>query len=245
MGLSFSKFLIIHELFSLDKGQVLSLAEAVNISTDAATQAQDQLAAVRATYKPNPAGADHLAAVCAGLKPAAIVSYIHHPESPAAAVVSDELHKDLDVTAGEIQAELLKHGFKVRPDFHIIHMNLPNYSKMSIIVGGRAAVEELWKLFQCQYFLDVASSPDNPKIDDAAVNQAAKQLRGQCNRFCTHGNAGMTCKPIHKRIGQLLGYTKQQVDDFVNNITGYDHLPDLEYPIEMPRSLTGITRKKI
>lgn len=246
MGLSFSKFLAIHEIFLLDKGRVLSLVEAVGISADATAQAQAQLADVRATYKPDPFGADHLAAACAGLKPAAVVSYFHHPESPAAAVVSDELRKDSDATAGEIQAELLKHGFQVRPDFHIIHMNLPNYAKRSIIVGGRAAVEELWKLFQCQYFLDIVSSPDHSEINADAIAKATRQLRGQCNGFCTRGMAGMQCKPIHKRIGQLLGYTDEQVDDFVNNMTGgYDHLPDLQYPVEIPRSLAGIPRRKI
>lgn len=244
MGLSFSKFLAIHEIFLLDEGRVLSLVEAVGISADAATAAQSQLANVRANYKPDPFGADHLAAACAGLKPAAIVNYAHHPESPAAAVVSDELRKDAHANIGEIQAELLSHGFKVRPDFHIIHMNLPNYSKASIIVGGRAAVEELWKLMQCQYFLDIVSSPDNTEINANVIRDATKKMRGQCTAYCNRGFAGMQCKPLHRRIGELLGYTDDQVNTYLNDVGGYDHLPDLEYPIELPQSLAGVPRRK-
>lgn len=242
MGLSFSKYLAIHEIFQLDRARVLSLAEVVEPPPSAA----DQLARVRTSYRPDPAGSDHLAAVCAGLKPAAIVSYIHHPDSPAAAVVSDKLRKDHNLTAGEVQAELLKHGFKVRPDFHIIHMDLPNYSSSSIIVGGRAAVEELWQLLRCQFYLDLISSPDHPEINQDVIQQMNKKVLGQCRAYCNRGTAGLQCKPIHKRIGELLGYTDEQIHDFLQSMThGQDTLPDIDYPMGLPQSLAGVPRRNL
>lgn len=58
----------------------------------------------------------------------------------------------------------------------------------------------------------------------------------------------MNCKPIHKRIGELLGYTDEQVDSFINDPNaipgGYGHMPDVEYPFELPPSLSDVPRKK-
>lgn len=110
MGLSFSKWLIVSEVFELDLGHVLTLSEALSLSPEA----QERIDATKSSYQPGPYSKDHLVAAILGFKPASIVVYSHHPESPAAAIVSDEIkngHSD------RIQAELLSHGFKVRPDF--------------------------------------------------------------------------------------------------------------------------------
>jgi len=53
----------------------------------------------------------------------------------------------------------------------------------------------------------------------------------------------MNCQPIHKRIGELLGYTDQQVDDFLKSMGGYKHMPDVEYPFELPPALAAPRKK--
>ena len=238
MGLAFSHWLTIHEVFRLDQGRVLTLAEAL----DPQAIAQQRISSVRASYQPGPQG-DHIAAAVSGLKPAAIIRYDHHPESPAATVVSDSLKKT-PTDLGQVQAELLKAGIKVRPDFHIIHMNLPGYSTTNIIVGGREESEELWKLLKCQYYLDFISSDNHSHVTPEIMRQVNDMLHGKCDVFCQRGYGGMDCQPIHRRIGQLLGYTDQQVDDFISTMGGYNHIPDVKYPFELPASLASVPRKK-
>ena len=133
---------------------------------DAHTVAQKQIAAIPGIYKPGPGKeTDQIVAAVVGLKPTAIIRYNHHPDSPAAAVVADEIKKKaIGGNAGALQAELLKHGIKVRPDFHIIHMNLPGYTQANIIIGGREGVEELWSILKCQYYLDMVSSDDHSSV---------------------------------------------------------------------------------
>lgn len=240
MGLSFSKWLIIAEVFNLDFGKVLTLAEALDLSPEA----QERINVTKASYAPGPHTGDHLVAAVLGLKPAALLRYEHHPENPAASIVSDAIKKG---DSGRVQAELLSHGIKVRPDFNIIYMNLPGYSKSQIIVGGKAATEELWKVYQCQYNLDFLSSGDHSEVTPEIMGRVNKMMHGRCEVFCKRGEAGMNCIPIHKRIGELLGYTDEQVDGFLNDmkkVGGYNHMPDVEYPVELPTSLAASPRKK-
>lgn len=253
MGLSFSQFLVVNEVFRLDYGRVLTLAEAI----DPRAVAQQQIADIPNKYKPGPGlESDHIVAAVVGLKPTAIITYHHHPESPAAAVVSDEIKKRANTPTGElrwpeqgaIQAELLKHGIKVRPDFHIAHMNFPGYTQANIVIGGRKDVEELLSVLKCQYYLDMVSSDDHQNVNPELLAKLDAMMAGQCKVFCNPGNAGINCKPLHRRIGQLLGYTDQQVDSFLAGMTpekgGYDHIPDVQYPFELPPSLAAVPKKK-
>lgn len=240
MGLSFSKWLIVSEIFKLDQGShVLTLSEALELSPEA----QARIDTTKASYKPGPHENDHLVAAVLGLKPTAIVSYAHHPESPAASIVSDAIKRDTG-NVGRVQAELLSHGIKVRPDFHMIHMDLPGYTKMNIIVGGKAAVEELWQIYKCQYYLDFISSDDHKNVSPEILDRVNKMLHGRCDVFCSRGYGGMNCQPIHKRIGELLGYTDEQVDTFLKSMGGYKHMPDVEYPFELPPSLASVPKRK-
>jgi hypothetical protein len=118
-------------------------------------------------------------------------------------------------------------------------MNFPGYSASNIIVGGRAAVEELWIVLQCQYYLDLLSSGDTDAFD---LQKVTTMLRGQCH--CPIPSDPQGCKPVHRRIGQLLGYSDKEVDDFVSNMAGYNHMPDVEYPFELPSSLANVPKKK-
>ena len=236
MALSFSKWLVVSEVFRLDLGHVLTLAEALELSPEA----QARIDKTKSSYQPGPHASDHLVAAVLGYKPAAIVLYAHHPESPAAAIVTDAIKKG---DSDRIQAELLAHGIKVRPDFHIIHMNLPGYSTANIMVGGKAAVEELWKVYQCQFYLDQLSSGDHAAVTPEMMAKANNVMRGRCEVLCKRGYGGMNCQPIHKRIGELLGYTDQQVDDFLKSMGGYKHMPDVEYPFELPPALAAPRKK--
>lgn len=231
--------MVVSEVFRLDQGHVVTFAEALELSPEA----QARIYHTQATYKPGPHSGDHLIAAILGLKPAAIVRYDYHPESPASSVVADAIKKDFG-NLGRIQAELLTHGIKVRPDFHIIHMNLPGYSRTNIIVGGRAAAEELWKVYQCQYYLDFLTSADHGNVAPEIIGRVNQMLHGRCDVFCKRGYGGMNCKPIHKRIGELLGYTDQQVDSFLKDMKGYNHMPDVEYPFELPPALASAPKKK-
>ena len=262
MELSFSHWLTIREVFALDYGHVLTLAEAVGLQTppkespifspfknsdgDPKVIAQQRIAAVRSSYKKGLTGNNDvdIAAAVAGLKPASIIRYDHHPENPAAAFVIDKIKKNPSNNTGAIQAELLKAGIQIRSDFNIIHMNLPGYSTTNIIVGGRKETEELWKLLKCQYYLDFISSDDHSGVTPQTMKQVNDMLHGKCDVFCQRGYAGMDCQPIHKRIGQLLGYTDQEVDDFISSMGGYNHMPDVDYPFELPASLANVPRKK-
>lgn len=255
MGLSFSQFLVVNEVFRLDHGRVLTLAEIIYPQSseepfDAKTVAQQQIAAIPGKYKPGPGkDSDHIVAAVVGLKPTAIIRYDHHPDSPAAAVVSDEIKKKAPTgNAGAIQAELLKHGIQVRPDFHIIHMNLPGYTQANIIIGGRKDAEELWSVLKCQYYLDMVSSDDHQTVTPELMVKVNSMMNGQCQVFCKPGEAGINCKPLHRRIGQLLGYTDEQVDTFLAGMTpdkgGYDYMPDVQYPFELPPSLAAVPKKK-
>lgn len=241
MGFSFSKWLIVNEVFNLNSGQVLNLVEALQLGSTAQRQIKKFN---NMPYKPGPNNENHLVAAVLGYKPCAIVRYDHHPESPAAAVVSDELKASDTKNSGQIQAELLAHGIKVRPDFHIVHMNLPGYSTRNIIVGGKEPSEELWKLYKCQYYLDFISSPDHANVTPDVISKVNNMLHGRCDVFCKRGYAGMDCQPIHKRIGQLLGYTEEQVNDFLKSMGGYNHIPDVKYPIDLPSSIEKLPRKK-
>jgi len=246
MGLSFSKWLVVSEVFKLDQGHVVSLAEALELSPEV----KDRISYVKGNYLPSSHQQqphDHLIAAILGFKPAAIIRYDHHPENPASALVVDAIKKDFGGNNGRIQAELLSHGLKVRPDFHILHMNLPKYSIANIFVGGRAAVEELWQIYKCQYFLDYASSDDHKNLTPEIMNRINSMANSRCEVFCKRGEGGINCAPIHKRIGELLGYPEHQVDDFIKGLMsqkGYNHMPDLEYPFELPPSLAAVPRKK-
>jgi len=258
MGLSFSQFLVVNEVFRLDQGRVLTLAEVITgLPTnepegpfDAKAIAQQQIAAIPGKYKPGPgAETDQIVAAVVGLKPTAIIRYNHHPDSPAAAVVADEIKKKaIGGNAGALQSELLKHGIQVRPDFHIIHMNFPGYTQANIIIGGRKDTEELWSILKCQYYLDMVSSDDHAEVSPELMGKVNDIMQGRCQVFCQPGNAGINCKPLHRRIGQLLGYTDEQVDSFLATMTpdkgGYDHMPDIQYPFELPPSLAAIPKKK-
>lgn len=123
-------------------------------------------------------------------------------------------------------------------------MNLPGYSTTNIIVGGRAATEELWKVYQCQYFLDQLGTKNHTSVSPEIMAKVDKSMRGQCQSLCNQGYAGLNCQPIHKRIGELLGYTDQQVDDFLKSMGGYNHMPDVDYPFELPPSLANTPRGK-
>ena len=118
-------------------------------------------------------------------------------------------------------------------------MNFPGYSASNIIVGGRAAVEELWIVLQCQYYLDLLSSGDTDAFD---LQKVTTMLRGQCH--CPIPSDPQGCKPVHRRIGQLLGYSDKEVDDFVSNMAGYNHMPDVEYPFELPPSLANVPKNQ-
>jgi len=101
MALSFSKWLVVSEVFRLDLGHVLTLAEALELSPEA----QARIDKTKSSYQPGPHASDHLVAAVLGYKPAAIVLYAHHPESPAAAIVTDAIKKG---DSDRIQAELLR-----------------------------------------------------------------------------------------------------------------------------------------
>lgn len=50
---------------------------------------------------------------------------------------------------------------------------------------------------------------------------------------------------MHKRIGQLLGYADEQINSFLNSLEGgFNHLPDYNYPMELPHSLASLPRRK-
>jgi hypothetical protein len=242
MGFSFNQWLAIYEVFKLDQGRVLTLSEVLDgMNPDTA----DKIAATRDSYKPGPYSSDPLIASIIGLKPVSIVRYAHHPENPAAEFVADKLKKDSG-NFGRIQAELLSYGIKTRPDFHIIHMDLPGYTSGQLIVGGKKPAEELWDLYKCQYYLDYVSSDDHSNVTPEVMKSVNDMMNGHCEVFCKVGSAGMNCKPLHKRIGQLLGYTDEQVDDFIHNSMqhGYNHIPDVPYPFDLPDALKAIPRKK-
>lgn len=251
MELSFSKYLAINEIFCLDQGKVLSLSEALSFrgdedETDPQAVVRDRIASVQANYVPGPRGSDHLTAAVLGFKPCAIIQYKHHPESPAAAIVAEKL-KTGTSNAGAIQAELLKHGFKVRSDFAIVPIHLDKYMTTMILVGGKAACDEMKTLYMCQFHLDLISSPA-AQADPDKMARVPDIVHGKCDNYCgTPGPGGEKCMPIHRRIGQLLGYTQEQVEEFLAGMKtsgGYDHMPDVKYPVDLPPSLASVPRRK-
>lgn len=223
--MSFCQYFVLGEMFNLNDGCVLTLE-----SSNPEKTAKKRIAKVFKNYSPAPNGVDHLAAAVAGLKPCSLIQYSHHPENPAADFVIDSLKKN-PTNLGAVQAKLLQYGFKIRPDFSIVHINLPNYMTSWIAVGGKKQCEELKSLYECQYYLDNISAVGN------------KDMQIKCKSYCTMGNAGMNCKPIHKRIGELLGYTEDQINHWLHQTNGYNHIPDLEYPFELPKSLNSVPRK--
>lgn len=60
-------------------------------------------------------------------------------------------------------------------------------------------------------------------------------------RFAANNN--VSCRMV-KIIGELLGYTDQQVDDFLKSMERYKHMPDVEYPFELPPALAAAPKKK-
>lgn len=248
MDLSFSQYLAIHEIFRLDYGKVLTLREIFNQEDDSdpAAAAQKRIASVKDKYVPGPYGSDHLTAAVLGYKPCAIVQYQHHESNPAAEVVKDIL-KIGGSNVGAIQGELLRHGFKVRPDFTVTPLFLPGYMTSMMLVGGKKACEEMKTLYMCQFHLDLISSPEI-QSDPDKMAKVPDLVHDKCDAFCDmSGTGGDKCMPLHKRIGQLLGYTDQQVEEFLADMKergGYDHMPDVKYPVDLPPSLAGVPRKK-
>lgn len=143
---------------------------------------------------------------------------------------------------GLVQKMLLAQGLRMVPDFTILPFKMQGRPQF-MIVGKEKNVRELADLIRMQTYIDLMSHP-KAQLDPEARREALRALRGK--GVCKAGDAGINCFPIHRRIGELLGYTPEQVNELRQLMAGdsIDRLPDIDYRgLNMPTGLRDEPRQ--
>lgn len=215
---------------------------------DPRKEVERQLSDVEKNYKPGPwpQNFTHLAAAVTGKKPVALIQYSGTSGHPALMAQRDPKRNPAKdhLNFGLVQKMMLQHGMKRRPDFTIQPINIPGFMDGWLAVGGEKEVREIYELLKLQRYMDIMSHPENAswmQVKDAV--RAMRKYRDA--EVCKVGEAGSCCLPLHQRIGQLLGYTDQQVTDFLHSLgsDGRECIPDIPYPGSLPDVLRNAPRR--
>lgn len=251
-GLSFSKWLLVDELFAeatatQKKRDFLSVDQASLPDVRSEVQKYWDLGATYngETY-PNGGEYVELAAAAQGRKPVALVQMRASGGHPALmSRRNPQNDKVVDYhNAGLIQKMLIQKALQHNEDFTVLP--LKGMSHGWLVAGEERAAREMERLYALQHELTLRSAHKgfaNPGDRDKIRQALSKPYNATKQLACQEGDAGFTCQILHRHIGQLLGYDNKSIEDFVGTLP--DQLPshDTEFVSELPHSFRGAGNK--